>query len=159
MIRNTGVRIPVGANGKSGHSFNEYVVFNPAQILLRYLVLLKDKNFTSLSDAKINALPNLTSVAPSGGGQGPYTQGPMRVVYLNCLKQGLTIDDLIPAVEPEEGWFAVPPGRPAPLTPGGQHTWCQNGCQGRRGKRGSCSRCNKMKTKSKAQRKRAAAPY
>ena len=57
VIRNTGVRIPVGANDKSGHSFNEYVVFNPAQILLRYLVLLKDKNFTSLSDAKINALP------------------------------------------------------------------------------------------------------
>ena len=118
------------------------------------------RRFEIAITAKIKTLPNLTSVAPSGGGQGPYTQGPMRVVYLNCLKQGLTIDDLIPAVEPEEGWFAVPPGRPAPFTPGGQHKWCQKGCQGRRASAGgACSRCNKMKTKSKAQRKLAAAPY
>ena len=37
--------------------FNEYVVFNPAQIRLRYLVLLKTSRFVPLSDAKINALP------------------------------------------------------------------------------------------------------
>ncbi|MBS0285360.1 MAG: hypothetical protein JSS15_13160 [Proteobacteria bacterium] len=40
-----------------GHGFNEYVVFNPAQIALRYLVLLKAKHYVPLSDAKINALP------------------------------------------------------------------------------------------------------
>ena len=108
---------------------------------------------------KINAMPSLSSVAPSEGGQGPHTVGPVRVLYLNRLKEGLTMDDLIPDVEPEDGWVKVPSGRPAPLTPGGAHTWCQGGCKGRRGKRGACSRCNKMKTKSKAVRKLAAAPY
>ena len=42
--------------------------------------------------AKINALPNLTSVAESGAGQGPYTQGPMRVVYLNRLVPGASLN-------------------------------------------------------------------
>jgi hypothetical protein len=65
VTKNTGVCIPVGA--KAGRrpelpwhgvgGFNEYVVFNPAQILIRYLVLLKNKDFVPLSDSEINDLP------------------------------------------------------------------------------------------------------
>ena len=56
---------------------------------------LSDKNGRRLEIAitkMVNELPNLTSVAPSPGGGGRYTQGPMRVVYLNRLKPGASID-------------------------------------------------------------------
>lgn len=37
--------------------YNEYVVFEPAQIRLRYLVVFRDKGFEPLTEAQLKALP------------------------------------------------------------------------------------------------------
>lgn len=59
----TGARIPIGAKNMSECGYNEYVIFNPAQIRLRYLVVLRRNNFEPLSDAAINALPMYRTAA------------------------------------------------------------------------------------------------